>query len=211
MSREKIKYNLETIKEDLNPGITLVAVTKTVGLEEVKILKNLGVNDFGENRITDAEEKIKNIKAIWNMIGHLQSNKVKKAVELFDVIQSVDSVELAEKIDKESERQNKKVRILLQVNIAKEPQKSGFDEIELEEAIETISRLKNIILEGFMMIAPNIEPEKTRKYFKQMKILFDKNKQQYNLKTLSMGMSNDYKVAVEEGSNMVRVGTKLFE
>lgn len=211
MDKEKIRENVELLKKEIGAKAVLLAVTKTVGVDEVVFLKSLGINDFGENRVNNAKEKIEQVKATWHMIGHLQSNKVKKAVEFFDVIQSVDSVDLAEKIDKECEKQNKKIRILLQVNIAKEPQKQGFSEEKVEESISKISKLKNIQLEGFMMMAPLAEPEETRTYFRQMKALFDKYKKGYNLKTLSMGMSNDYKVAIEEGSNMIRVGTKLFE
>ncbi len=211
MEKDRIKLNLERIKKEIPSHVRLVAVTKTVSVEEIKILKSLGVNDFGENRINASEEKIKQVPADWHMIGHTQSNKAKKAVKLFSVIQSVDSVKIAQAIDKECQKQNKRISILLQVNIAKEPQKYGFSEEEIESAIEAISHLRNVSLEGFMMMAPNVEPEKTRCYFKQMKTLFDKYKKQYNLKTLSMGMSNDYKIAIEEGSNMVRTGTKLFD
>lgn len=211
MNKEKIKSNLEKIKKEIGRDVKLIAVTKTVDIETVRFLKELGINEFGENRINAVEKKVKEVKAVWHMIGHLQSNKVKKAVELFDMIQSVDSISLALKIDKECERQNKKMKILLQVNIAKESQKSGFLEEEVEGAIEKISNLSNVRLEGFMMIAPNIESEKTQSYFEKMKELFDKYEEKYSLNILSMGMSNDYKVAIEEGSNMIRVGTKLFE
>jgi hypothetical protein len=115
------------------------------------------------------------------------------------------------KIDSECKKQDKSIKILLQVNIAEEPQKHGVKENEIENAVEEISRLRNIKLDGFMMIAPNIEPEKTRIFFKEMKNIYDKYKEKYSLKLLSMGMSSDYKIAVEEGSNMVRIGTKLFK
>jgi PLP dependent protein len=211
MNQLKIKDNIEAIKKELNSSVLFIAVTKTVDLETVKFLKSLGINDFGENRVSDAEEKITKVKAVWHMIGHLQSNKVKKTVELFDVIQSVDSLDLAKKIDNECEKQFKKMKILLQVNIAREPQKHGFNEEDVSNVLFQISKLKNIRIAGFMMIAPNIDAEKTRIFFRKMKNLFEKHKQTYSLSTLSMGMSNDYKIAVEEGSNMVRIGTRLFE
>ncbi|MEK6757767.1 MAG: YggS family pyridoxal phosphate-dependent enzyme [Nanoarchaeota archaeon] len=192
-------------------GVKLVAVTKTFGISEIEKLKENGLNVFGENRVDDSEEKVKNINAEWHMIGHLQTNKVGKAVELFDVIQSVDSVHLAKIIGKECEKQGKIIPIFIQVNISEESQKYGFKKHELENALNEISKIKNILIEGFMMIAPFVEPEETRIYFKEMKKLFDKYKDKYNLKWLSMGMSNDYQVAIEEGANMVRIGRGLGE
>lgn len=205
-----IKQNLEQIKSEIG-NAKLIAVTKSVDIYAVKQLIDLGHDAFGENKIQNAKTKIQQFPdANWHMIGHLQSNKVKPAVELFDSIDSVDSIKLAKKINQECANQNKNIALLIQINIANEPQKYGFRESELENALNEISKLKNIKLDGLMMIAPNIESEQTRQYFRQMKQLFDKYKQRYNLKTLSMGMSSDYNTAVEEGSNMVRVGTKLF-
>ncbi len=211
MDKEKIRENIENIKKEVGNNATLVAVTKTVDVDTVKFLKELGLNDFGENRIEVAEEKIKKIEANWHMIGHLQSNKVKKAVKLFHVIQSVDSVSLAEEIDKEARKQNKIMKIFVQVNIANESQKFGFEEKDVKDAIQIISKLDNVKIEGFMMIAPHIEAERTRVYFKDMRKLYNRYKKEYELTRLSMGMSNDYKVAISEGSNMVRIGTKLYE
>lgn len=212
MMDEIIKKNLAEIKKVIDGKAVLVAVTKSAGTDEILVLKGLGCNSFAENRVKDAERKINAIPdAEWHLIGHLQSNKVKDAVMLFSVIQSVDSVRLAEKIDCECGKQGKVMRVLLQVNIAKEPQKSGFFEEEIEDALSRVSDLKNIKLEGFMMIAPDIGGGPARQYFRRMREIFLRYEEGYGLETLSMGMSSDYHVAIEEGSSMVRIGSGLFK
>ena len=141
------------------------------------------------------------------MIGHLQTNKVKDIIDKVILIHSVDSIKLANTIDKEAKKKNIKVNILLEINIANEESKYGFKLTELDNAIKYIETLSNINIQGFMCVAPNTaNPENNRIYFKQMKTLADK----YNYKTLSMGMSNDYKIAIEEKSTYVRIGTKIF-
>ena len=204
-----LNENLETIKSNLG-NAKLIAVTKSVGIKEVLALKELGVEVFGENRPFECKEKIDQIKGEWHMIGHLQSNKVKLTVELFDMIQSVDSVGIANKINFECEKLDKIMPILIQVNISNEPQKYGFKENEIGEVLSELSEFKNIKIEGFMMMAPFVNPDETRQHFRNMKSLFDKYSERFELKWLSMGMSNDYIVAIEEGSNMVRVGSNLF-
>lgn len=202
--------NVSKILKDIGT-VKLVAVTKSVDVSVVKELKKLGLVCFGENRVNDAEKKIKEVKAEWHLIGHLQTNKVKKAVELFNMIQSVDSIKLAEKINVESSRINKIMPVLLQANIAAEPQKHGFKKEELEAALKKISKFDKIIIKGLMMIAPHAESEKVRPFFREMKNIFNKYQKEYNLEWLSMGMSEDYKIAIEEGANMVRIGRKLYK
>ncbi len=190
-------------------GVKLVAVTKSFDISDVQRFKEKGLNCFGENRIKDVEEKIRQINAEWHLIGHLQSNKVRKAVELFYFIQSVDSLEIARKINLECEKIGKIMPVLIQVNITEEPQKFGFRKDEVGRILEQIFQLKNLKLQGMMMIGKF--DCNNRIYFREMKNIFDKYKEKYNLKWLSMGMSDDYKIAIEEGANMIRVGRGLLE
>lgn len=208
-----IKSNFERVKEGIGDA-RLVAVTKSVGIEEVKKLIGLGVRDLGENRVNVAELKINEIKSdvCWHMIGHLQSNKVKKAVSLFDMIQSVDSLKLLKLIDKEAGKIGKVMDVLIQVNIAEESQKYGIRLLDLGQFFDEASRLglENVNIKGLMAMAPFVRAEEARSCFREMKKLFDFFKDRFCLSILSMGMTNDYRVAVEEGSTMVRVGTALF-
>lgn len=174
----------------------------------------VGLNNFGENRVLDAIEKINSLeeeitsKSHYHLIGHLQSNKVKKAVGVFDLIHSVDSIKLAVEIDSIAAQKGVKQKILIQVNNAGEQQKSGIAPSQLENLVEEIQGLKNLSLEGLMTIAPLTDDTALiRKLFRQMREL----KEEYNLKELSMGMSNDYKIALEEGATMIRLGRTLFE
>jgi len=196
-----IKDNLEKIKKEIG-DVKLIAVTKGRNVDEINELIRCGVKVIGENRVNEAEEKFKHIENVEkHMIGHLQTNKVKKAVELFDCIQSVDSLRLALEIDK---RSVKKMPIMLEIKF--EEQKYGFLVDEVIDAYDKIRKLKNIEVIGLMCMAPFVEAEETRKYFRKMKKINSRLK----LKYLSMGMSNDYNIAIDEGSNMVRIGTKLF-
>lgn len=188
--------------------VKLVAVTKTRTVEEIKKAIEAGIECIGENKIQEAKQKFPFLPDVEkHMVGHLQTNKVKLAVELFDMIQSVDSVKLAEEIDKRCEAINKVMPILVEINIGNEENKQGIKFGDAKSFISGISQLKNIDIQGLMCIAPFIPLEETRPYFRKMKELFDSFG---NLKWLSMGMSNDYKVAIEEGSNMVRIGTAVF-
>lgn len=205
-----MKDNLKEILKDLkNTNTKLIAVSKTHPVDKIQIIYNEGIRDFGENKVQELLQKIdklpKDIR--WHMIGHLQTNKVKGIIDKVYLIHSVDSVKLANTIDKEAKKKNIKVDILLEINIANEESKYGFNIKELDNSIKEISSKENINIKGFMTVAPNtINPEKNRKYFKQMKKLLDK----YNYEILSMGMSNDYKMAIEEGSTYVRIGSKIF-
>ncbi len=211
----KISENLSrilTFANEFNPVI--IAVSKYYTVNEMREAFKVGLNNFGENRVLDAIEKINSLeeeitsKSHYHLIGHLQSNKVKKAVGVFDLIHSVDSIKLAVEIDSVAAQKGIKQKILIQVNNAGEQQKSGIAPSQLENLIEETQRLNNISLEGLMTIAPLTDDAVLiRKLFKQMRQL----KEEFHLKELSMGMSNDYKIALEEGATMIRLGRTLFE
>lgn len=211
----KISENLSrilTFANEFNPVI--IAVSKYYTVNEMREAFKVGLNNFGENRVLDAIEKINSLeeeitsKSHYHLIGHLQSNKVKKAVGVFDLIHSVDSIKLAVEIDNIAAQKGIKQKILIQVNNAGEQQKSGIAPSQLENLIEETQRLNNISLEGLMTIAPLTDDAVLiRKLFKQMRQL----KEEFHLKELSMGMSNDYKIALEEGATMIRLGRTLFE
>lgn len=189
-------------------NVKLIVVTKTRTVEEIKEAIDSGVTCIGENRVQEAKEKFPLLpKVEKHMIGSLQTNKVKLAVELFDMIQSVDSFKLAEEIDKRCGAIGKIMPVLIEVNIGDELSKHGIRLENVESFVKEIPQLKNINVQGLMCVAPLVNPEETRPYFKKMKQAFDSV---HGLKWLSMGMSNDYKIAIEEGSNMVRIGTLIF-
>ena len=199
--------------------VKLIAVSKGVDSEVVKNAVENGLRDLGENRIQEAEEKIAIIKAclpdskvIWHLIGHLQKNKAKTAVKLFDMIHSVDSLELAVLLDKYAGETGKKQKILLQVKLSDEESKYGILQGYLIEALSGIMRLNNLQVEGLMTVPPYFDdPEKVRPFFRTLRELKDKAVQAgFGLTQLSMGMSNDFEVAIEEGATMVRVGTAIF-
>lgn len=206
-----IAENIAKIKSELPEGVILLAATKTRTIDETNEAISAGIDYIGESKAQEAEQKLPLIAGVKkHFIGHLQSNKVKKVVPLVDMIQSVDSVKIAEKISDEASKLGKKMPVLVEINIAGEEARFGIKPEEAESFIEQIKGFKGIEVEGLMAMAPYIEAEKTRPYFKKMKEIFDKLKEKYNLKYLSIGMSQDYKIAVEEGSNMVRIGTAIF-
>lgn len=201
-----LKDNLAELRIPSN--VKLVAVTKTRTVEEIKQAIISGITCIGENRVQEANEKFPLLPNVEkHMIGSLQTNKVKLAVELFDMIQSVDSLKLAKEIDKRCKAINKVMPVLVEVNIGDEPNKHGIKLEDAKSFVKEISQLKNIDVQGLMCVAPLVNPEEARPYFKKMKQAFDSIN---GLKWLSMGMSNDYKIAIEEGSNMVRIGTAIF-
>lgn len=217
-----------------NPAdIILIAVTKTVATATIKEAIDAGLRIFGENRVQEALEKISNLKpqitlpspplnkggAIggveWHLIGHLQKNKAKHAVQLFDLIHSLDSVELAEELNKQAEKIGKMQRVLVQVKLSEEETKQGISEDELIMLLKKIQRLKNLKLKGLMTMPPYFEnPEDVRPYFRKLRELRDlintSRITHYALRELSMGMSHDFEVAIEEGATMVRIGTAIF-
>jgi hypothetical protein len=193
----------------------LVCITKTIDPERINEAIRAGATIIGENRVQEYEDKREDILPCEiHLIGHLQTNKVKKAVHLFDVIQSIDSLKLIRDIDRRARDIGKVQRVYLQVNIGNEPQKYGFGPDEIKNAITEIRSLRNVRVEGLMCIPPFVPPEKTRSYFRKMKALFDEMKQEnrdnIEIRTLSMGMSSDYRIAIEEGATMVRVGSAIF-
>ncbi|MBS7008181.1 YggS family pyridoxal phosphate-dependent enzyme [Anaerostipes sp.] len=214
--KENVKAACE--RSGRNPeDVTVIAVSKTKPLSMIEELRDCGVMDFGENKVQEIINKYEQItKPVrWHMIGHLQTNKVKYIVDKAALIHSVDSVKLARQISKEAVKHQVKVPVLLQVNLAKEESKSGFYEEELFDALEEIAVLPGIQTEGLMQIAPFVEnPQNNRIYFRRMRQLFvdikEKNFDNISMNILSMGMTNDYQVAVEEGSTLVRVGTGIF-
>lgn len=211
----RISENLNrilTFAKNYNP--TIIAVTKYHTADEMKEVYRAGLNNFGENRVIDAIEKINLLEeeiasnSHYHLIGHLQSNKVNKAVGVFDLIHSVDSKELAGKVNDIAKQKGIVQKILIQVNNAHEEQKFGIAPSQLESLISDISKLENISLEGLMTMAPLTDDSVLiGKLFCEMRQLKDR----YSLKELSMGMSNDYKIALEEGATMIRLGRILFE
>ncbi len=198
--------------------ITLIAVTKTVGLAEIEKISSLGILDLGENRIQPALDKICSFTSspvTWHLIGHLQTNKVRQAVQYFQLIHSVDSLKLAKAIDAEAEKQHKKMTVLLQVNISGEITKHGFTPEGLMQTLPDLGRLKNIEIKGLMTMAPHYDdPETARPVFRGMRELTMTITRDMvpgiSLQYLSMGMSNDFEVAIEEGATHIRVGSALF-
>jgi len=199
--------------------VTLVAVSKTKSVEEIKELYNLGQKDFGENYVQEVTEKQSHLPndIRWHFIGHLQSNKVKQIASFVHLIQSVDSVKLLQEINKQAKKNNRVIDCLLQVHIAQEETKFGLDENELNELLNnSISQYQNIQIVGLMGMATLTDDmEKVRTEFRHLKTLFDEltanlTTHHSSFTTLSMGMSSDYFVAIEEGSNMVRIGSLIF-
>jgi hypothetical protein len=214
-----IKNNISAIRDIVGEGVKIVAVTKKRGISEIKEAIEAGITDIGESRVQEAKDKLTGIpKGVTrHFIGRLQTNKVRDVVRIFDVIQSVDSLKLAQKIDEECGKIKKIMPILIQVNTSNEPQKGGVNPDELENFIKKASELPNIRVEGLMTIAVDSENEDdVQKCFRLLNEKFEniKKSQITNLKSemtwLSMGMSGDYKIAISEGANMVRIGSGIF-
>lgn len=214
--RNKIDQALKARKNAMLTGseVTLVAVTKNHPPETVTEALKAGLEHLGENRVQEAKHKQEVLPkgGYWHLIGHLQTNKARQAVALFDIIESIDSEHLLATVDKESARIGKVQDILLQLNIAKEEQKSGFDEEEYRAILPKLAEYKNVRVRGLMVIAQKCENiEETRPVFATGYQEFCELKKQLpDIDILSMGMSSDFTVAIEEGANNVRVGTALF-
>jgi PLP dependent protein len=189
--------------------ITLIAVSKNMPAEFVIEAYEHGIINFGENRVQEAREKLEKLtgirdKTVWHMIGRLQTNKAKTASTLFDMIQSIDSIKLAEMINKMSV---KPTPVLLEINVSGEAAKTGFSIADMPDTIHQMEKLKNITLSGFMTVAPIVKnPEEARPLFQQLSQL----KKEFNLPHLSMGMTDDFEIAIEEGATMVRIGRAIF-
>ncbi|MCK5511760.1 MAG: YggS family pyridoxal phosphate-dependent enzyme [Thermodesulfovibrionia bacterium] len=214
------RINSSALKAGRSPdSIKLVAVSKTIALQKIIEAVNAGVSIVGENKVQEARDKITELRERntdlnieWHLIGNLQKNKAKTAVHLFDVIHSLDSLSLAEELNKYSQRFNKRQRVLIQVKLSDEPTKYGVMEKYLMALLERLARMENLRPEGLMTMPPFYEdPEKTRPYFKNLREISVKTCEKgFPLKELSMGMSHDFEVAIEEGATMVRIGTAIF-
>jgi len=212
-----IKQNIDQILSELPNGVELVAAAKTRQPEEILGAVEAGVKIVGQNYVQEAVRAYELIgnKAKWHFIGHLQRNKVKKAVTIFDMIETVDSVEIAREIDKRCAQIGKVMPVLIEINSGREKQKSGVFPEKAEQLVAEISTYPNIRVMGLMTMGPRFgNPEDSRPYFVATKRIFEKIKKlnlpNVEMRYLSMGMTNSYKIAVEEGANIVRVGSKIF-
>ena len=224
-----IKENLKQVEENINAAcqragrdpkkVTLIAVSKTKPVSMIEEAIDYGIKDFGENKVQEMCDKIEKIsnKLNWHLIGHLQRNKVKYIVDKACLIHSVDSLRLAQQIDSEAKKKNVICNILIEVNIAGEESKFGVSKDQVKELLEEIKELTNVHVKGLMTIAPYVEDaEENRGYFREMNKLFIDMRQEnadndnIDMEILSMGMTGDYQVAIEEGATMVRVGTGIF-
>ena len=223
-----IPTNYVKIRQEIPKDVTIVLSVKTRTVEQIEEAINAGVTDIGQNYVQEAGQiysalQKKTAKVRWHMIGHLQTNKINKALRIFDVIQTVDSLEKAAAIDKRVERARRKIiPVYIEINIGSEFSKAGikpaehepFDEY-MEKLAGDISALSHLRLEGLMTMGPRFgNPEDVRPYFRRTRRIFERIKAldlpNVDMKYLSMGMTNSYKVAIEEGSNMVRIGTAIF-
>ena len=224
--KDIISKNLDIIRNNIEKAcmkanrkiddIDIIGVTKTIDIERIKILKELGISTFGENKAQEFLEKYDEVGNVsWHFIGNLQTNKVKYIIDKVNLIQSVNSFRLLEEINKRALNSNIVMPILLEINIANEQSKHGLMEQDLPYILENMQNFKNVILNGLMCVAPFVEnPRQNAQYFGKMRKLFidiqHKNKDNINMKYLSMGMTNDYEVAIEEGANIVRIGMGIF-
>jgi len=214
-----IAENVQRILRELPPGVLLEAAAKGRSPEEVREAIAAGVRIIGENYVQEAERVLKVVGrppgVRWHMIGHLQRNKAKKAVELFDLIETVDSVELAAELEKRCARAGRTMPILIEINSGREPQKAGVHPEEAEDLLREIARFPHLKVKGLMTMGPWVEdPEAIRPYLRETRQLFDRLKALalpgVEMELLSMGMSDTYRVAIEEGANLVRIGTAIF-
>jgi len=212
-----IKQNVVQILSELPNGVELVAAAKTRNPEEVLQAIEAGVKIVGENYVQEAEPAYEVVgnRAKWHFIGYLQRNKVKKAVKLFDMIETVDSIEIAREIDRRCAQIGKVMPVLIEINSGREEQKSGVFPEKAEQLVREISSLQNIRVKGLMTMGPRFgNPEDSRPYFVETKKIFEKlknlNLPNVEMRYLSMGMTNSYKIAVDEGANLVRIGSKIF-
>jgi len=216
-SVNRIVKSVEKIRSTLPENVMLVAAAKTRTLEEVQAVIQAGITHIGYNYIQEALPIIQAVgdKATWHMIGHLQRNKTKYVAELFDRCQTVDSWRLAKYLDHRCYMVHRTLPVLIEINSGKESNKTGVLPKDVDELVEKMSELKNLQVQGLMTMGPRFgEPENSRPYFKLTLEAFEriksKNIPNIEMKYLSMGMSNSYQIAIEEGANIVRIGTKLF-
>lgn len=213
--RVKERIERAALKAGRDPNeVKLVAVSKTVEVARIRQAIEAGVTILGENYVQEAQRKIEEIgKGVsWHFIGHLQSNKAKYAVRLFDLIHSVDSLSLAEELNRRAEREGRVIEVMIEVNLSGEATKFGTEEEKAVELARNLQQLKNLSLIGLMTMPPYFDdPQQSRPYFARLRALRERmGKEGIVLKELSMGMSNDFEVAIEEGATYVRVGTAIF-
>ncbi|UCF72953.1 MAG: YggS family pyridoxal phosphate-dependent enzyme [Deltaproteobacteria bacterium] len=212
-----IRENVQRLLHELPEGVTLLAAVKERSADEISQAIEAGVTVIGENYLQESLQVINEVKgeAQWHFIGHLQTNKVKRVVDIFDMIESVDSLKLAKEIARCSKRRDRIMSVLIEVNSGEENQKNGVAPRDVEQLIREISSLDYIKIMGLMTMGPRFgDAEESRPYFRKTRELFEKFKDFHlpnvEMKYLSMGMTNSYKVAIEEGANLVRIGTKIF-
>lgn len=208
--------NINKIQNEIPKEVSLIAVSKTRTIDEIKEAYNYGVRDFGENKVQEIMNKVEAFSGDvrWHLIGHLQKNKVKYIVGKVALIHSLDSISLLQEIEKRFKAIDEVANVLIQINIGRDPNKSGIMEEELEGLIEACESCENVKVKGIMTVIPKGDEESCRKYFRKMKKIYDDlSKKKYNninMEYLSMGMTGDYKIAISEGSNMIRIGEGIF-
>lgn len=211
-----IKKNIEQIKESMPEDVTLVAVSKTKPIEFLEEAYTAGIRDFGENKVQELTEKFelfhKDVR--WHFIGHLQTNKVKYIIDKAFLIHSLDSTKLLKELEKQCSKNQTQINTLIQINIGKEDTKYGFYEEQLNEVLKEVERCNYVKIKGIMAIIPKGNEESNRYYFKRTKNIFENiKKQKYQnvtMEILSMGMTHDYEIAIEEGATLVRIGEGIF-
>ena len=211
-----ISENISLVKNNLQENVTLIAVSKTRTTEEIKEAYNLGMRDFGENKVQEFVTKFDNFgeDVRWHLIGHLQTNKIKFIVGKVFLIHSLDSIKLLRQLEKHYKAESKTCSALIQINIGREESKTGLLLEELETLLSECEKCQNVQIKGLMAVIPNKTEQEDRKYFSQMKHIWDtlkiRNFNNIEMKYLSMGMTGDYSIAISEGSNMVRIGEGIF-
>lgn len=212
-----IEENVKRLLGELPEGVTVLAAAKERSADEIFEAIRAGITIIGENYLQDTLMVINEVKekAQWHFIGHLQTNKVKKVIDIFDMIESVDSLKLAKEIERCCKRRNKAMPVLIEVNSGEEKQKHGVLPNDVAQLIREISSLTYVKIMGLMTMGPRFgDPEESRPYFRKTREIFEQIKDFHlpnvEMKYLSMGMTNSYRVAIEEGANLVRIGTKIF-
>jgi pyridoxal phosphate enzyme (YggS family) len=212
-----IEENVKKILAELPEGVKLVAAAKTRAPEEILRAAEAGVRIIGENYVQEAQRAFELVghSVQWHFIGHLQRNKVRKAVKIFDMIETLDSLDLAKEIDTRSAQEGKIMSVLVEINSGSEPQKFGVMPDETERFLQEAAGFKNLKIKGLMTMGPAFgDPEDARPFFVETKNLFDRIKSLdipgVEIRYLSMGMTNSYRVAIDEGANIIRIGTKIF-
>ena len=215
MGNIEIRY--KEIRKTIPDHVIIVAAAKTRTVDEIKEAINAGIETIGENYVQEAQKAISVLgdQAKWHMIGHLQRNKAKQAVQLFDMIETLDSWRLAEMIDRRCAAIGKTMPVLVEINIGREANKTGVVPEDVDDMIQKLAGLSHIQVQGLMTMGPQFgDPEDARSFFQETKKAFDRiassDIPNIEMRYLSMGMSNSYRVAIEEGSNMIRIGTELF-